>query len=237
MGAGSGRGGGGVRMGGQLRGGLVTGGGGVECGGGASLPRVAALAAEAGLSGLEPLSGIPGTMGGAVAMNAGAWGTAIGDLIEQVEVCLPGDCRRFDAEALEFSYRGSVLPAGSAVSRVTLTLTPGAPEVIRASMAEYRDRRQGSQPIGKRTCGSVFKNPAGGRGAGVLLEGAGCKGILVGQASVSTTHANFIINRGGATTADVVVLMDECRRRVWEKFSITLEPEVRFLGGIGLKPL
>ena len=211
----------------------------LACGGGAPLPRAAATAQRAGLSGLEPLAGIPGTIGGAVAMNAGAFGASIGGLVESVELCLPGEVSTRSGDMLEFGYRGAALPAGSVVSRVILTLAPGAPPAIAGRMDELRARRERSQPSG-RSCGSVFKNPgpeAGGLSAGRLLDEAGCKGMAAGGAAVSEKHANFIINRGGARTADVVALMDRCRRRVFERSGIVLEPEVRLIGPVALEPL
>ncbi len=226
-----------IRLSGALKLCKAIGGGRLECGGGASLPRAASTAAEAGMSGLEPLAGIPGTVGGAVAMNAGAWGTSIGDLIAEAEICLPGECRIIAATDLEFSYRDCRLPAGAVISRAILSMRPGEPDEIFAGMEGYRRRRRETQPVGERTCGSVFRNPEDGMSAGELLDRAGCKGLRRGGASVSLAHANFIVNNGGASAADVIGLMDECRARVHEKFGITLEPEVRMLGETGLKPL
>jgi len=208
----------------------------LDCGGGASLSRAAALAADAGLTGLEPLAGIPGTVGGAIFMNAGAWGTDIGRLTEQVEICLPHERRLIEAAALNFSYRHLDLSPGAIVSRVVLTLSSGEAENIHASMADYRRRREDSQPRGGRGCGSVFRNPEGVRSAGELLDEAGCKGLTHGDAIVSTKHANFIVNKG-ADAADIIWLMDECRRRVHEKSGIILEPEVRLLGDITLEQI
>ena len=226
-----------IRLTGKLKECTVLADGRLECGGGAALPRVATVAAKAGLSGLEALAGIPGTIGGAVAMNAGAWGTAIGDLTEKVLVCLPGACRTLEADSPEFSYRACELPVGSVVSRVVLALKPGEPEGIRAAMKDYRGRRERSQPAGERTCGSVFRNPTGEKSAGELLDRAGCKGLTIGGAAVSLTHANFIVNQGGASAADIIGLIDECRARVYRKFGVTLELEVKLLGDIGLRPL
>lgn len=212
-------------------------GGRLECGAGASVTRAASVAAAAGLSGLEPLAGIPGTVGGAIAMNAGAWGTEIGSLTAQVLLCLPGECRALKAESLKFSYRHCELPEGSIVTRVVLALDPADPEAVRETMTDYSNRRGDAQPSGERTCGSVFRNPAEGASAGELLDRSGCKGLEHGGAAVSQVHANFIVNRGTATAADIIWLMDECRHRVHESDGIVLEPEVRFLGDIGLAPL
>jgi len=225
-----------IRLAGALKECSLQEGGRLECGGGASLPRAAAVAAEAGLSGLEPLAAIPGSIGGAIAMNAGAWGTAIGDLTEAVEICLPGETRRLEASELRFSYRKLELPPAAVVTRAWLQLETGMPDHIRAVTAEFRNRREKSQPAG-RSCGSVFRNPPGDQTAGELLDRAGCKGRTVGGASVSQQHANFIINQGGATTADIVALMDECRQRVFEQSGVVLEPEVQILGDILLRPV
>lgn len=226
-----------IRLTGELKECADQGGGRLECGAGASLTRVASVAAAAGLSGLEPLAGIPGTIGGAIAMNAGAWGTEIASLAIRVLVCLPGECRALAADTLKFSYRHCELPAGSVITRAALALEPGDPEAIREAMAGFSRRRGEAQPTGERTCGSVFRNAPEGISAGELLDRSGCKGLEHGGAAVSQAHANFIVNRGGATAADIVWLMDECRRRVRDKTGIVLEPEVGFLGDISLEPL
>lgn len=226
-----------IRLTGELKECEAQSGGRFECGAGASLSRAASVAANAGLSGLEPLAGIPGTVGGAIAMNAGAWGSEIGSLTARVLLCLPGGCQALESDSLRFSYRHCELPQGSVVTRVVLALEPADPEVIRETMAEYSRSRGDVQPSGERTFGSVFRNPVGGASAGELLDRSGCKGLDHGGAAVSKVHANFIVNRGTATAADVIWLMDECRRRVHDSKGIVLEPEVRFLGDIGLAPL
>jgi len=207
----------------------------LRCGAGASLPRVARMAWEEGLSGLETLEGIPGTLGGAVAMNAGAFGVCIGDHLQWAEVCLPDGERRMDAAELGLGYRSSSLPPGAVISRVSLLLAEGDRDAIRLSMRRYLSRREASQPRGVRTFGSTFRNPPEGPSAGELLDRAGCKGVGRGGAAVSPLHANFVINSGGATAADVVSVMDECRWRVFESFGVVLEPEVRLLGDIRLR--
>lgn len=207
----------------------------LRCGAGVPLPRAAGIAAEAGLSGLEPLAGIPGSIGGAITMNAGAFGRDIGELTESVELCLPGEVRLLTAVEAGFAYRGTSLPAGAVVASATLRLRPGDPRMVRQATLDYRRQRDASQPKGS-TCGSVFKNPPGEKSAGQLLDGAGCKGLSAGGAAVSGQHANFIINQGGATAADVLTLIDRCRELVRESTGILLEPEVRLLGNIGLKP-
>ncbi len=212
-------------------------GDGLACGGGASLPAAARTAMQEGLSGLEALAGIPGTLGGAVSMNAGAYGSFIGEITESVQVCLPGKVLELAAESLRFGYRHCELPDGSVVSKVVLSLESAGSVEIGQKMESFRYRREAAQPQGVRTFGSAFRNPVEGEGAGRLLEQAGCKGLARGGAAVSGQHANFIINRGGATTGDVLSLMNSCRKKVFEQFGVKLEPEVRFLGNIGLEPL
>lgn len=204
------------------------------CGGGVPLPAAAREAAAAGLSGMEPLAGIPGTVGGAVAMNAGALGMCMADILEEVAVCLPGEIRTIEGDALHLGYRDSHLPEGSIVSRALLALSPGDTREIKAIMAESRKRREARQPQAARSFGSAFINPPGDSSAGALLDKAGCKGLTEGGATVSDIHANFIINRGGATAADIIKLMNRCRRLVYEQSGVLLEPEVKFLGDIGL---
>lgn len=208
----------------------------VDAGGGVTLSRLAAAAAEAGLTGLEPLALIPGTVGGAVAMNAGAYGSAIAHVVESVELCLPGELRQVPRDELSFSYRRCLLPADAIVSRVVLRLVTADPEGVRAAMNDFKSRRRRTQPAGGRTCGSVFRNPPDSS-AGELLERAGCKGMRAGDAEISIVHANFIENKGAARAADVLKLMNECRRRVHESFGVILEPEVRLLGDIELEHL
>ncbi|RJQ47473.1 MAG: UDP-N-acetylmuramate dehydrogenase [Gaiellales bacterium] len=208
----------------------------IDSGGGATLARLAAAAAEAGLAGLEPLALIPGTAGGAVAMNAGAWSASMADVVAAVEVCLPSGRRVLPREELVFSYRRCDLPPDAVVCRVELELAAGDPGAIRAAMKDYQSRRGGAQPVGGRSCGSVFRNPPGAS-AGELLDRAGCRGMRAGGAEISTVHANFIINHGSATAADVLELMDRGRREVHERFGVVLEPEVKLLGDLSLEPL
>ncbi|MHB0866778.1 MAG: UDP-N-acetylmuramate dehydrogenase [Thermoleophilia bacterium] len=207
------------------------------CGGGATLSRAARQAASQGLSGLEPLAQIPGTVGGALAMNAGAFGCSIGDLVRNVEVCSPAGLLTVERSQLQFGYRTSSLSGGLVVTSAVLDLDPRDPEQIRRDMASFSKQRQATQPWGERTFGSVFKNPASGPGAGSLLDQAGCKGLRVGGAEVSGIHANFIVNKGNGTAADVVQLMNRCRRLVATEFGVVLEPEVEFLGEISLEAL
>jgi UDP-N-acetylenolpyruvoylglucosamine reductase len=206
----------------------------VLCGGGARLPSAAAKAAAWGLSGLEFGINIPGTTGGAVKMNANAYGGQLAAVLEWVDVCTAAGRDRRSPDRLGFSYRTSNLEAGEVVSRASFRLSQADPERVRETLAEMRERRREAQPSGIRTFGSTFKNPddprAGGRTAGQLLEVAGCRGLRVGGALFSEKHANFVENAGEATTADVLELMAEGRRRVHQRFGVVLEPEVQRLG-------
>jgi UDP-N-acetylenolpyruvoylglucosamine reductase len=206
------------------------------CGGGARLPSAAAKAAGWGLSGLEFGVNIPGTVGGAVKMNANAYGGELARVLEWVDVCAPSGRERRVPEQLGFGYRSSDLRSDEAVALASFRLEPGDATAIKATMAAMRERRHEAQPSGIKTFGSTFKNPederAGGRTAGQLLEAAGCRGMEVGGARFSAKHANFVENLGGATTADVLELMAAGRRRVHERFGVVLEPEVQLLGDV-----
>ena len=208
----------------------------ILCGGGARLPSVAARAAQAGLSGIEFGVNIPGTVGGAVRMNANAYGGELAKALEWVEiVTADGVARRTPAE-LGFGYRRSSLAPGEIVARVSFLLTPTRTAAVKATLAEMRERRHAAQPQGIKTFGSTFKNPddprAEGRSAGLLLAEAGCNGLTIGGARFAEKHANFIENTGTATTADVIAVMAQGRRRVTERFGIELEPEVQTLGEV-----
>jgi UDP-N-acetylenolpyruvoylglucosamine reductase len=206
------------------------------CGGGARLPKAAAFAAAEGLSGLEFGVNIPGTVGGAVKMNANAYGGDLSRVLESVEVATPEGTERRVPDDLGFAYRSSNLGKCEIVARAVFKLSPAAPEAVKATLAEMRRKRREAQPSGIKTFGSTFKNPddprAEGRSAGVLLDESGCRGLEVGGARFSDKHANFVDNGGEATTADVVALMAEGRRRVHERFGVTLEPEVQLLGDV-----
>jgi UDP-N-acetylenolpyruvoylglucosamine reductase len=208
----------------------------ILCGGGARLPSAAAKAAGWGLSGLEFGINIPGTAGGAVRMNANAYGGELARVLDWVEVSTASGTERRAPEQLGFAYRRSNLRAGEVVSRAAFRLRPGAPAEIRATLAAMRERRREAQPSGIKTFGSTFKNPddepAEGRSAGQLLEAAGCRGLSHGGARFSEKHANFVENGGDASTEDVLELMAEGRRRVHAKFGIELEPEVQLLGEV-----
>jgi UDP-N-acetylenolpyruvoylglucosamine reductase len=206
------------------------------CGGGARLPSASAKAAGWGLAGLEFGVNIPGTVGGAVRMNANAYGGQLAAVLEWVEVCSATGRARRVPEELGFAYRSSNLGDGEVVARASFRLRPDDPAAIRARLEGMRDRRREAQPSGIKTFGSTFKNPederAGGRSAGQLLEAAGCRGLRHGGARFSEKHANFVENEGEATTADVLALMAAGRRRVHERFGVVLEPEVQVLGDV-----
>jgi len=212
----------------------------VVCGGGARLPSAAAKAAGWGLSGLEFGVNIPGTVGGAVKMNANAYGGQLARVLEWVDVCSPGGRDRREPRQLGFAYRSSNLGPHEVVARARFALRPGDPTEIKATMAAMREKRHDAQPSGIKTFGSTFKNPAderaGGRSAGQLLEAAGCRGLAVGGARFSAKHANFVENTGAATTADVLALMAAGRRRVHEQCGVELEPEVQVLGEVEWPP-
>ncbi len=206
------------------------------CGGGARLPSASAKAAGWGLAGLEFGVNIPGTAGGAVKMNANAYGGQLAEVLEWVDVCASTGRDRRPPEALGFAYRSSNLGPSEVVSRVSFKLAPDDPTAIKARLEAMRGKRREAQPSGIKTFGSTFKNPederAGGRSAGQLLEAAGCRGLREGGARFSEKHANFVENVDGATTADVLVLMAVGRRRVHERFGLALEPEVQILGEV-----
>ena len=208
----------------------------IDCGAGARLPAVSARAAGWGLAGIEFGVNIPGTVGGAVRMNANAYGGALARSLEWVEVLTPSGSERRAPEQLGFAYRSSSLRPGEIVVMARFSLSAGDPESIRQTLADMRARRREAQPSGIATFGSTFKNPedpsAEGLTAGQLLAAAGCAGLRVGGARFSPKHANFVENTGDASTADVVALMLEGRRRVAERFGVTLEPEVQTLGPV-----
>lgn len=211
------------------------------CGGGARLPQAAARSAREGLSGLEFGVNIPGTVGGAVRMNANAYGGDLSRVLEWVDVTTPEGTDRRLPETLGFAYRRSNLGPRDVVARASFALEAASPEAVKAALADMRARRRAAQPSGIKTFGSTFKNPddprAEGRSAGVLLDEAGCRGLAVGGARFSEKHANFVENTGQATTADVIALMAEGRRRVRERFGVELEPEVQLLGDVDASAL
>jgi UDP-N-acetylenolpyruvoylglucosamine reductase len=210
----------------------------VVCGAGARLPSAAAKTARWALTGLEFGINIPGTVGGAVKMNANAYGGELGRVLEWVNVATAGGIERRAPGDLDFSYRRSNLRPGEVVSRASFQLADGDSSEIKDTLAGMRGRRQAAQPSGIKTFGSTFKNPddprAQGMTAGQLLDAADCSGLQIGGARFSPKHANFVENRGEATTEDVLTLMAEGARRVRERFGVSLEPEVQLLGDVEL---
>ena len=199
-----------------------------ECG--ARMSRVARKCAESGLGGLEFMATVPGNVGGGVAMNAGAFGQQVSDVLRAVDVVLrSGEVSRIAASDLDMAYRRTLLPQGAVVLRAFFELQQDDADAIRARMREMRARRGASQPLDMPNCGSVFKNPPNDHAAR-LIEAAGLKGLRIGGACISAKHANFIVNEGDATSGDVLELIRRARRRVHEKFGVRLEPEVRIIG-------
>jgi UDP-N-acetylmuramate dehydrogenase len=197
---------------------------------------VAEHAAAAGLTGLEFLSGIPGSIGGAVAMNAGAYGGELAQVLDWADVVTrTGEPRRLLGPELAFAYRHAALPAGAVVTQVRLRATNGQQALIAARMAEIKATREASQPVRARTGGSTFRNPDGMK-AWELIDAAGCRGLTRGGAMVSAKHCNFLINTGSATAADIEGLGEEVRRRVQSATGVTLEWEIRRIGVPAGKP-
>lgn len=200
----------------------------VLCGGGASLPRAVLRAANHGLTGMEFGASIPGTAGGAVVMNAGAWGSEVKDVLEWAVICTAGGWQRLTLDELEFSYRRSAVTPRQVVTLACFGLRPGERNAIDATLVDYRSQRRATQPQGVRTFGSVFTNPPNDS-AGRLLEKAGCKRLTIGGARFSPIHANFIEASPGCSSADVLGLITEARRRVRDAGGPVLEPEVHYL--------
>lgn len=198
---------------------------------GTSLARTAVFAQQHGLAGLEFAHGIPGSVGGAVCMNAGAYGGEMRQVVHSAVVLFPEEgIRTLTDEALAFSYRHSLLTdrPDAVVLRAVLALEAGEPAAIREKMEELMARRKASQPLEYPSAGSTFKRPEG-HYAAALIDRCGLKGLTVGGAQVSEKHAGFVINRGGASCADVTALMAEIQRRVWEEAGVRLEPEVKVI--------
>lgn len=199
---------------------------------GVTMTRAAMFAANLGLGGMEFAHGIPGTIGGGVYMNAGAYGGEIRDICESVRIMdMSGNVRDYSREEMEFSYRHSILEnvPGIVISAV-FCLVPKPVEEIRAKMKELQGKRSASQPLDMPSAGSAFKRPVGGYAA-ALIDAAGLKGYQVGSAAISTKHAGFAVNLGGATAADVQTLLEQVSDKVFDHSGIRLEPEIRLWDG------
>jgi UDP-N-acetylmuramate dehydrogenase len=202
----------------------------LRCGGGASGILVSSTARDAGIAGLEFLRGIPGTVGGFVRMNGGAYGREVSDILVSARLVLrTGQVVDWKAERLGFTYRHSEIPDGAVVVEAVFRGTPGDPEAIGAEMDAIARAREESQPLRSRTGGSTFKNPAGHK-AWALIDAAGCRGLTMGDAQVSEKHCNFLLNLGSATSAEIEALGEEVRRRVEAKTHINLEWEIQRVG-------
>lgn len=202
----------------------------VRSGGGAMGITVASAARDAGIAGLEFMRGIPGTVGGAVKMNAGAYGREASNiLVECTVVTRSGAVEVWPAGRLGYSYRHSELPDGVVVVEALFKGVPGDPAVIGAEMDRIAAEREASQPLRSRTGGSTFKNPPGGK-AWQLVDAAGCRGLTIGGAQVSEKHCNFLLNLGGATSADIEALGEEVRRRVKAQSGVDLQWEIARVG-------
>jgi UDP-N-acetylenolpyruvoylglucosamine reductase len=204
----------------------------MTAGGGATNAVCLHAARSAGLGGFEFACAIPGTAGGGVRMNAGAYGSDWSVILERALVCSADGGGWRTRDELELSYRHSNVGSGQVVAQVVYRLEPRPPDEIKAEVTRLIDQRKATQPTNKRTFGSVFKNPPGDLGAGSMLEACGLKGYRLGGAMISPMHANFIENAGGATTADCLALMAEAKRRAREAYGVELEHEVALMGEI-----
>ena len=203
---------------------------GVRAGAAVPFKKLVTEAVQRSLTGLEFAEGIPGLLGGGLLMNAGAFGGEIADVLDAIEgVDAENGRQRLGRDALRFGYRHFDLPRGFVVTHLSFRLLPGDPLAVLAKKREFKQRREEHQPLGFPNAGSVFKNPPG-HYAGRLIEEVGLKGCRMGGAMISERHANFIVNAGGATAADVRALMREITRRVWEQKAVQLEPEVKLIG-------
>jgi UDP-N-acetylmuramate dehydrogenase len=202
----------------------------LNCGGGASGILVSSTARDSGIAGLEFLRSIPGTVGGFVRMNGGAYGGEVKDILIDCDVVLrSGELVTLPVEALHYTYRHSELPDGAIVVAARFKGRPGQPDAIQAEMDRISASREASQPLRSKTGGSTFKNPAGHK-AWALVDEAGCRGLQLGGAQVSEKHTNFLLNLGEATSADIEALGEEVRRRVKEKSGFELEWEIQRVG-------
>lgn len=199
---------------------------------GARMSKVSQQCAAHGLTGLEFLATVPGDMGGGIVMNAGAFGQQLSDTLLSIEVLhRHGELETIHRDQLQMTYRHTSLPEKAVVISGTFDLNMDEPEAIRERMRDMRKQRSSTQPLALPNCGSVFKNPEGNHAAR-LIEEAGLKGKKIGNASISSAHANFIVNEGGASCEDVLALISMAQQAVEEKFGIRLKPEVRIVGGV-----
>jgi UDP-N-acetylmuramate dehydrogenase len=202
----------------------------LNCGGGASGILVSSMARDHGIAGLEFLRSIPGTVGGFVRMNGGAYGGEVKDILVDCDVVLrSGEPVTLPVAALHYTYRHSDLPDGAIVVAARFRGKPGEPDAIQTEMDRISASREASQPLRSKTGGSTFKNPEGHK-AWQLVDEAGCRGLQMGGAQVSEKHTNFLLNVGDATSADIEALGEEVRRRVKEKSGVTLEWEIQRVG-------
>lgn len=203
----------------------------VIAGSGVSTARAARFALDEGLSGMEFASGIPGSVGGAAFMNAGAYGGEMSKIVVSATTCDgEGLFHTYNKEEIGYAYRHSLfMDQPETILSITFALTPGDPEEIRRRMEDFNARRHEKQPLEARSAGSTFKRPAG-HFVGAMIEELGMKGFSMGEAAVSDKHAGFLINKGGASCADMLALIHEVQRRVKERFGVDLEPEVQIIG-------
>ena len=202
----------------------------VRAGGGAMGITVASAARDAGIAGLEFFRGIPGTTGGAVRMNAGAYGREVKDILVEARLVLrDGTIETWPLDRLGYSYRHSAVPDGAVVVEALFQGVPGDVQAIGAEMDRIAAEREASQPLRSRTGGSTFKNPTGHK-AWALIDASGCRGLRIGNAQVSEKHCNFLLNLGNATSAQIEELGEEVRRRVMERTNILLEWEIQRIG-------
>ena len=209
---------------------IVREGDGVTADAGVSLARLAAFAWKEGLAGLEFAHGIPGSLGGGIVMNAGAYGGSLSDVLTSVIALWPDGVRTMEPKDLQLSYRHSVFTEHpeAVVLRAHVRLEKGDPSLIKAAMDELMEKRKASQPLEWPSAGSTFKRPPG-HFAGALIEQCGLKGLRVGDAEISTKHAGFLINRGQATCEEVLRLIEQVRETVFNETGVMLEPEVKIL--------
>ncbi|GFP20532.1 UDP-N-acetylmuramate dehydrogenase, partial [Candidatus Hakubella thermalkaliphila] len=201
----------------------------VAAGAGASLPRLARMASARSLTGLSFAAGIPGTVGGAIKNNAGAFGREMAQVVQEVEICsLKGEMRTFSAKDLHFGYRFCRLPMKGIICKAILKLERGEKEDILREMEEYRRIRREKQPVGRRTAGSVFRNPHQGSAAR-YIEQAGCKGLDIGVARISPHHAKSIENFANATSDDIEILIEEVQKKVREIHGLDLDLEMEIV--------